>query len=266
MGLERLVIVRHGESVGNEAASAAERGGEEVIALPFRDADTPLSDTGEAQARAVGSALDAIGVTGDAVVWASTYRRAARTGELALAAAGLGAPLRLDERLRDRELGVLDHLTSHGVNARYPSEAERRAHLGKFFYRPPGGESWADVALRLRSFLADATAAPAATGVVFVHEAVVHLIRYVLEGWDERRVLDAAVDAPAPNASVTLLEAGAAPGDPWRAALVGDVAHLERHGVPATMHAGRHDVEPRSGDIDPGRPDDAEEESHAAAD
>jgi broad specificity phosphatase PhoE len=266
MGLERLVIVRHGESVGNEAASAAELAGDEVIDLPYRDADTPLSDTGEAQARALGSALPAFGVDDDAAAWVSTYRRAAHTGSLALAAAGVARVPRPDERLRDRELGVLDHLTSHGVAARYSSETERRAHLGKFYYRPPGGESWADVALRLRSFLADARSAPATTGVVFVHEAVVHLFRYVLEGWDEQRVLSAAIEAPVPNASVTILEADADPERPWRAALVGDVSHLERHGVPATLHTGRRDVAPRQDEIDPGRPDDAEEESRATAD
>ena len=36
----------------------------------------------------------------------------------------------------------------------YPDEAKRRDLLGKFYYRPPGGESWADVALRIRSVLA----------------------------------------------------------------------------------------------------------------
>ncbi|WP_203135643.1 histidine phosphatase family protein [Microbacterium sp. JZ31] len=266
MGLERLVIVRHGESVGNEAASAAESAGDEVIDLPFRDADTPLSATGEAQARALGAALPSHGVGDEAAVWTSTYRRAAHTGRLSLEAAGMAGAPRLDERLRDRELGVLDHLTSHGVSARYEAEAERRAHLGKFYYRPPGGESWADVALRLRSFLADAKTAPATTGVVFAHEAVVHLIRYVLEDWDEHRVLSAALEEPAPNASVTVLEADPRPGAPWRAVVVGDVSHLAQHGVATTMHTGRRDVDPRLDEIDPGRPEDAEEESRAVAD
>ena len=265
MALHRLILIRHGESVGNEAASAAELAGDEVIDLPFRDADTPLSGTGENQARATGSALRALNVDATAAAWASTYRRAAHTGGLALASAGIERVPRLDERLRDRELGVLDHLTSHGLLARYPSEAERRAHLGKFYYRPPGGESWADVALRLRSFLADALAADATTGVVFAHEALVYIFRYVLEGWDEPRLLDAALDSPAPNASVTVLESGPLPGSPWEATLVGDVTHLEEQGVPTTLHAGRPDAEPRLDDVDPGRPDEAEEEPRASA-
>ncbi len=69
-------------------------------------------------------------------------------------------PLRQDERIRDRELGVLDLLTKRGVTTRFPAEAQRRSWLGKFYYRPPGGESWADLVLRIRSFLADLDRGP----------------------------------------------------------------------------------------------------------
>ena len=70
----------------------------------------------------------------------------------------------VDERLRDRELGILDALTAHGVDVRLPAEAARRRWLGKFYYRPPGGEAWTDVALRLRSFLRDAAQAADGAG------------------------------------------------------------------------------------------------------
>lgn len=238
MALQRLVLVRHGESLGNEAASLAESTGSQVVDIPTRDADTPLSPTGAEQGSAVGIALTGLGLDESAAVWSSPYVRARHTGELAIAAAGLGLAPRIDERLRDRELGILDKLTSAGVLARYPDEAARKAHLGKFYYRPPGGESWVDVALRLRSFLADAAAAPTGHGVVFAHEAIVYLIRYVLEGWDEATVLGAAHAAPVRNAAVTVLERSPEPGAPWRATLVGDVSHLQQSGVETTMHAG----------------------------
>src|SRR3712207_4984186 len=41
-----LGIVRHGESTGNVAALQAETARSEVIDLPQRDADVPLSETG----------------------------------------------------------------------------------------------------------------------------------------------------------------------------------------------------------------------------
>lgn len=245
MTLQRLVIVRHGESLGNEAASFAESTGAHVVDIPTRDADTPLSPTGAEQGRAAGAALVDLGLDATAAVWSSPYVRARHTAELAIAGAGLPTVPVLDERLRDRELGILDRLTSVGVLARYPDEAARKAHLGKLYYRPPGGESWADVALRLRSFLTDAAASPATHGVVFAHEAIVYLVRYVLEGWDEATVLAAAQQAPVRNASVTVLEREAGAGAPWRATLVGDVAHLEESGVETTVHAGGDDARAR---------------------
>ena len=60
-----------------------------------------------------------------------------------------------DERLRERDLGAFDRLTGSGIKEAFPEEAERRGAMGKLYYRPPGGESWTDVALRIRSVLSD---------------------------------------------------------------------------------------------------------------
>src|SRR3954470_7076622 len=147
-----LAVVRHGQSTGNVIAEHAEVGGLEAIDIPQRDADVPLSDTGREQAAAVGAwfAARPAGERPEIAV-VSPYLRARQTAELAVA--GLAVPMVVDERLRDRELGVLDLLTGRGVHARLPDEARRRQWLGKFYYRPPGGESWTDVLLRLRAVL-----------------------------------------------------------------------------------------------------------------
>ena len=42
--MEELWLVRHGESVGNVAATAAEAARAEMIELASRDADVPLSE------------------------------------------------------------------------------------------------------------------------------------------------------------------------------------------------------------------------------
>src|SRR3954469_13229262 len=152
--LDWLGVVRHGESTGNVIATAAERDGVELIDIPERDADVPLSDTGREQAEAVGRWL--VDLPADRrpdVAVVSTYLRARQTAALALE--GLGLRPVADERLRDRELGVLDLPPGQGVRPRLPAESDRRKRLGKFYYRPPGGESWADVLLRLRSLRRD---------------------------------------------------------------------------------------------------------------
>src|SRR3954466_8633025 len=90
------------------------------------------------------------------IVLTSPYVRARQTAQRILAAGGRsGAAVRLiiDERLREKELGILDRLTHTGLGQLQPEQAKLRRHLGKFYHRPPGGESWCDVILRLRSAL-----------------------------------------------------------------------------------------------------------------
>jgi broad specificity phosphatase PhoE len=165
-GLEQLVLIRHGESTANVAASRADAAGDEVIDAGARDADVALSDTGERQALALGRVVGRF-LDDGTEVWSSNYRRARQTIALALDAAGdAGRPIVVDERLRDRELGILDLLTAKGVASRHPEEAARRAWLGKFSYRPPGGESWADVALRIRTLFRDLEDVPRRDGSI----------------------------------------------------------------------------------------------------
>lgn len=239
MALRELWLTRHGESVGNVAASRAESERAPVIDLDLRDADVPLSPTGEEQAAALGEWLAARRRRVD-VYWCSPYLRARQT--LSIALGDEPADVVVDERLRDRELGILDLLTSTGVRERHPEEVARRAHLGKFYHRPPGGESWADVALRLRSFLGPAVADADGTALLVAHDAVVMLVLYVLLDLDERRLLEFAQRNTVANASVTRLELG--DDDRWRLVEFSGVAHLRRQGAAVTEHPGDDDVEP----------------------
>jgi broad specificity phosphatase PhoE len=237
MTARTLLLIRHGESTANVAAAAATAAGADVIAVEARDADVTLSPLGELQAGALGARLrDAL--PADAVLYSSPYHRAIQTARFAL---GEEVPLRLDERLRDRELGILDRLTATGVEHRLPLEAERRRWSGKFYYRPPGGEAWTDVALRLRSFLRDALPADARDGardgvlVVFAHDAVVSLFLYVLLRMTEAELADHLLTHPVANASVTELTFN---GSEWELRAFADDAHLTAAGLPATEHAG----------------------------
>lgn len=236
-----LLLVRHGESLGNLAASRAEAERSEVVEVATRDADTPLSDRGREQARALGALLAALDPDErPEVVWCSPYVRARQTARLALEEAGLDLPVRLDERLRDRELGILDRLTWRGVQARYPLEAERRRHLGKMYHRPPGGESWADVALRARAALGDLLPRDAGRRVlVVVHDAVVMLLRYVLEELTEDELMAIVRERSIRNASLTRLDRG---DDRWDLTVFDDVAHLAALDAEVTEHEGTGDT------------------------
>ena len=230
----RLVVVRHGQSLGNLADAAAREGGSGRLELTTRDADTPLSDAGREQAQALGRAI-ARRAAGErpALVLTSPYVRAADTAAIALSGLPDGTPVvARDERLRERDLGAFDGLTGDGIRAAHPEEAERRAFTGKLYYRPPGGESWTDVALRVRQVVADLAHTEHEQVWVFTHQAVIMSFRLALEGLDEQTVLALDRDEPLPNCSLTRYRRR----DDGGLALVSfaDVGHLDDSEAEAT--------------------------------
>jgi broad specificity phosphatase PhoE len=241
MGVSELLLIRHGESAGNLEAAKADSVGAHELDVPARDPDIELSTLGRQQAKAAGIALAAMPAhSRPQALVVSPYQRARETARLMCAEAGLDLPTRVDERLRDRELGVLDRLTFEGVEARFPEEAARRRWQGKFYHRPAGGESWVDVALRLRTWLADIDRDPPAERLLVVsHDVVIALVRYVCEGLDEAQVLELARNTPLRNASLTRLVRGTA--GRWAVSTYDEVSHLRRAGLDVTEHQGeRH--------------------------
>lgn len=191
---KRLWLVRHGQSQGNVARDAAHEAGLAVIDLDLRDVDVPLSELGHKQAEAAGGWFAQLPDSEKPeVLLSSPYIRAKQTAEAICAAGGLAGGAKstvIDERLREREFGVFDGLTSLGIKAQYPTEAAHRAKMGKFYHRPPGGESWADVILRLRSALNTINLQYANKNVLIVcHQVVVLCIRYILEDLSEADIL-----------------------------------------------------------------------------
>jgi broad specificity phosphatase PhoE len=244
MALTDLILTRHGESVGNVAREAAEADAADVITVSQRDADVPLSPAGQSQAEALGRHLRTLPPDDQPRrVVCSPYARARQTAQIALHASGLTLPMVIDERVRDRELGVLDLLTSVGVERRFPQEAQRRRWLGKFYYRPPGGESWADLVLRLRSTLVDLEAGGDGSVLIVAHDAVILLIRYICEDLDEAGILSIAASQSVANASITRLRRE--PGGPWQLLVFNDATHLAAVGAPVTEHPAERDVHPR---------------------
>jgi probable phosphoglycerate mutase len=212
-----LWLVRHGESAGNVARDLAEDHGLPMIDIATRDMDVPLSNRGEHQARALGEWLrqQPADVRPTCSI-ASPYVRAHSTARLVLEASGCPPELidvEVDERLREREFGILDRLTRAGIEARHPEQSAARAFLGKFYHRPPGGESWADVALRLRSLLDTIGRQYAGERVLVVsHQVVILVFRYLLEGLSEDELLAIDREADVANCAVTVFEFDASAG------------------------------------------------------
>jgi broad specificity phosphatase PhoE len=202
----RLTFIRHGESAGNVARDAAEAAGAALIEITGRDVDVPLSELGERQARALGRWYrERPEEERPSVLLTSPYVRARQTATLLAEAAELSDLVHVvDERLREKEFGILNRLTRVGVLQKYAEQSEMRAQLGKFYYRPPGGESWCDVILRLRSLLNYIQIQYRNERVLVVgHQVIVLCFRYLLEELSEEQLMAIDRQGDVANCSIT---------------------------------------------------------------
>jgi broad specificity phosphatase PhoE len=221
------------------ARDAAELAGHELIDIATRDADTPLSALGEEQARALGKWFaDMPPEKRPNVFMTSPFVRSQQTCLAVVRALGVDpAEMHADERLREKEFGILDRLTTHGIAHHYPELYEQRRHVGKFYFRPPGGESWCDVILRLRNVIDTMEREFCRERVLIVaHQVTVNCFRYLFERLDEATILDFDRAGDVPNCSVTSYSYDPALGKRGDLGLrlVNFVAPLEATGTPIT--------------------------------
>jgi broad specificity phosphatase PhoE len=232
---ESLWLVRHGESQGNVANALALKQRALRLEVELNDAQIELSSAGIEQAKALGAWIGARPTDEQpTVALVSPYVRARETARIVLEQADLaGLPVSYDERLRDREQGVLDRLTGAGFRDRYPEEAQRQSYVGKFWYRPTGGESWADVVLRIRSVLLDLRLSLAGERVLVVsHDMPILAFRYVLERLTPEEAL--AFSGTVQNCSVTQFEHD---GEGLALSVFSDTEALETsRSAPVTAH------------------------------
>ena len=161
------LLIRHGETRWNAAGRIQGW------------APVPLSDRGREQAAQVGSALAADdGV--DRIV-CSDLRR---THETATAIAeAIGIDVETDPRLRERDFGIFQGLSSATFFERHPDFDLLEAGTDALSTAPESGESWTAVRERVRAAAADVVGRPGTTAVV-TH---VNPIRLLI---GERRGLD----------------------------------------------------------------------------
>jgi 2,3-bisphosphoglycerate-dependent phosphoglycerate mutase len=166
----RLIFETHATSVDNEAGLASGW------------ADVPLSRPGEAQARALGERRRAAGI---AAVYCSDLERAWRTAAIAFGATDL--PIRRDARLRECD---------YGARTRHPAAEIERARIAHVTTPFPGGESYADVVVRVAGWLGDLPAAVPDLDqpivLVIGHRATYFALEHLLRG----RALAEVIAAP----------------------------------------------------------------------
>ncbi|MEU4696120.1 histidine phosphatase family protein [Nonomuraea dietziae] len=223
-GPRRIIAVRHGQSEANLAF-------QEAIGVPLfyepGDDEIALTALGRAQAASLGRHLAALPPQeAPEAVWCSPYLRAKETWRLAQRAWGVPSlPVSVDARLRDREWGELRYYNLAALEQRFPDEVARMLAQGEYGYRPPGGESFGDVAVRLRDFLADlASKAEGRRVLIVAHDSVVLVLRHVIEQAHDTDLAAVDVHAPIRNASVSTW---AAPEGRLELVSFNEVGHLD---------------------------------------
>lgn len=188
MNTHPVFLFRHGETEWNAAGRIQGR------------LDSPLTARGRAQARAMGAALKAIAgaACAEMLLYASPLGRVRETVTLAAEAAGLDiAACRFDATLAEITWGQWDGMTRAEIDQRTPGAMAER-EFAKWAHQPPGGESYAAAALRVRPFL-DAVVKNAAERPValFSHGAVGRVLRglYMALPGEDIVVLDEPQDA-----------------------------------------------------------------------
>ncbi|MHC5373585.1 histidine phosphatase family protein [Enterococcus sp. LJL120] len=172
-----IILIRHGESLFNQANRSTETG-----RFFSGQSDVPLTDKGRQQAHELSRLAIFSGVD---QVYASPLSRAYETARLATGR----QDIILDKRLKKRSLGMLD-----GKNITDLPQGHdflQNQSLGHSFTdRTPGGENYADVEKRVGEFLKELTKNLAANKVaIFSHYVAIRLMIKLLLNLDEEQTL-----------------------------------------------------------------------------
>ncbi len=181
LDLEGVWLARHGETDDNR---------EPIRVQGFQD--TPLNETGRAQAAALGEKLAGSGV---ASLWCSDLARARLTAEIA--GARLGLEPREDERLREAYRGRWEGHLFIDIAREEPELYEAWLRAGPAF-RFPGGESLLEQQQRVLASLRDIHARSPLPALVVCHGGSIRVMLCLRDP----RGLDAFHDFEVPNTAV----------------------------------------------------------------
>jgi broad specificity phosphatase PhoE len=194
--MARWFIARHGETVFNAVARMQ---GDAV--------HTPLTRAGFAQAEAMGEALRRrLGPRPKLDLWASDTGRALQT--LAVIAEHLELDwhkARTDARLGEVGIGAWSGLYYRDLAAEQGPILD--VGTGLFCVRPPGGESYLEVAARLQAWI-DETAAETGDRLILMHGMSSRVLRGMLTAAEERTACGAPVAGGLPQGTVVEIGEG----------------------------------------------------------
>lgn len=143
--MRRIFLVRHGESEGNVDKNVYKTVG---------DHEVKLTERGHRQAKEAAAFLANTLDYDSTRLWVSPYTRARETASHIMVHASqhlVDDGWKENIRLCEQQFGLLNGIPDGSVEDYYPDVHKEYGRSGKFYARPPGGESRFDVAVRVHS-------------------------------------------------------------------------------------------------------------------
>jgi broad specificity phosphatase PhoE len=185
-----ILVVRHGETEWNRERRHQGR------------FDSPLTERGIAQARAIGRLLATLPGAASAPIVASPQGRARRTAEIIRDELGSAGALRIEDRLREHSVGSWDGLTYDEIEARVPGVFDGEGSHD-WYFRALEAESYSAFAARVGEWLGERD--KTATNIVVAHGLVSRVLRGLYGGLPRA----AALNLPVPQNCIFRLCGGA---------------------------------------------------------
>jgi 2,3-bisphosphoglycerate-dependent phosphoglycerate mutase len=207
---ERLVFVRHGESLINVVKKNSRFLPEDESAAIVRgvpDHRIPLSDRGRRQAELTSPHLRKIFGAFD-VVYDSGYLRTIETRQGLLSSYSLEEQAKMKIRtshfIHERNSGYAYDMTEAEVARHFPYLAAYWDMVGPFYAVPPGGESQEQVCERVYHFIGTLFEQRRGKNVLIVtHGGTLRAFRFNLERWTAEEYMRRYMDDPPHNCGIT---------------------------------------------------------------
>ena len=184
-----ILLVRHGETEWNLERRIQGR------------CDSPLTERGVAQARAVGRLIGALPNAASARIVASPLGRSRRTAEIIGEHLAAGPELVLDDRLREISVGSWDGLTYRDIEMRSPGIFDGEGRH-EWYFRAPDGDTYEAFVARLGEWLSESTE-------MSLLVAVTHgIVSRVLRGLYAKLSRETALTLPVPQDKIFRLCSG----------------------------------------------------------
>ncbi len=211
----RLFIIRHGESLRNEAKQGNVHFPSDESRRHIRgigDHKIDLTPLGRMQARAAGIYLRENFDVPD-YAYDSFYARTQQTADGALSAYTEEERQWIERRhnifLRERDPGYTYDMIDEEVETGFPFHQEHRNTFGSLLFRPIGGESLADGLIRAYLLLQHIYEARDGQDVqLYGHGGITRDLMFLIEHWD----LDQFAEHPGPdNCGITIYQSKMVP-------------------------------------------------------